>query len=243
MQRPQRIALFVFVGAAAAALFATFGGREAAPPPESAASPAIERPADGQGLWPGASPSATSGGAQPAASAGRDAAPALPEGRDFDPEGDPADAPFVETFGEPTPELVRAAIEAAVADLFADRPLTPAEIDRAAEALVELRAARAELDRLAMEPAQAERRRALIEALGHASETFRATTGMSPAEFTTRAAEVARDPARRGDLGSLGNESENSMASGGGIDRGVDPDYVPSDDYLPPRSAEPEPTR
>lgn len=235
MQRSQRIALFVFLGAAAAALFATLGRREAAPPPAGLQPPAIEQPAVRPDTHPGAERTASPAVANAIGSADPSAAAARPEPRASDPGIDPADAPFVEAFGEPTPELVRAAIEAVVADLFVDRPLSPAELDRAAQALVDLRAARAELDRLPMEPAQAERRRALVEALGQASETFRQITQMSPAEFTTRAAEVASGPPGRGDAGGL--------SGGGGIDRDIDPDYVPDDDFLPPRDAAPEPLR
>ncbi|MBK7948251.1 MAG: DUF4168 domain-containing protein [Deltaproteobacteria bacterium] len=230
MQRPQRIALFVSLGAAAA-LFATLGRRDEAPPSDGLRPPAIERPAAHPDTGPGVERSASPTPVDPTGSVDPSEAPALQEPRAIDPGIDPADAPFVEAFGEPTPELVRAAIEAVVADLFVDRPLSPAELDRAAEALVELRSARAELDQLAMEPAQAERRRALVEALGQASETFREITQMSPAEFTARAAEAASGPTGRGGPGGGG---------GGGLDRDIDPDYVPDDDFLPPRGAAPE---
>lgn len=233
MNRSQRIAVFVLLGAAAAALFATLGRRDPAPPPDDAPPPAIERPVARPETAPGAERRADPGEADPMAPAGREAAHARPEPRDDDPaiapELDPADLPFVAAFGEPTPELVRAAIEAVVAELFVDRALSPGEIDRAAQALVDLRAARAELDQLAMEPAHAERRRALVEDLGRASETFREVTQMTPAEFTARASEVASGPAGRAD------------PAGGGIDRDLDPDYVPDDDFLPPRSPAPEP--
>lgn len=134
---------------------------------------------------------------------------------------DPADARFAEQWGEPTPALVRASIEAVVADVFLDRHLTPAEIERATAALLDLRRARAELDALPMEPAHAARRRALVEALGRASEAFQAVMDMSPSEFTARAADATGDAA--------------GGASGGvGIDRDVEPDYVPDDDFLTP---------
>lgn len=134
---------------------------------------------------------------------------------------DSADADFAERWGEPTPALVRASIEAVVADVFLDRRLTAAEIERATAALLELRTARAELDALPMEPAHAARRRALIEALGRASEAFHAVMDMSPSEFTARAADATAHAA-------------GGAAAGGGIDRDVEPDYVPDDDFLVP---------
>ena len=242
MKRSQRIALFVFLGAAAAALFATLGRRDGAPPPDGAPTPAIEHPAPRPDSSPGTEHRASPDEPDPIGSGGREAAHALPGLRgvdpELDPEVDPADAPFVAAFGEPTPELLRASVEAVVADLFVDRALSPGEIDRAAQALVELRAARVELDQLAMEPAHAQRRRALVEALGRASETFREVTQITPAEFTARAAEAASGPAGRDSLGDA-----SGQGGGSGIDRDVDPEYVPDDDFLPPRSPAPEPLR
>lgn len=232
MSSSQRIALLVFLGAVAAALYAMLGPREGEAPAAHSPEAAMERPTGGPDPRPTGERSGSPTRAAATPPADRDAPTARPAPRAFDSAIDPADAPFVDAFGEPSPELVRAAIEAVVVDVFVDRTLSPAELDRAAKALVDLRAARAELDGLPMEPAHAERRRALVEALGQASETFREVTRLSPAEFTTRAAEATSAPAVDGDPGG-----------GIGIDRDVDPGYVPEDDFLPPRGAAPEPVR
>lgn len=230
MLRPSRIALSLILGAVgivAAVLFAGPTLREGSPDHGGAA---LDHDA--------AAPSTLSAPATPA----REPAPASMPAPAPDPmqhddarlsagpsdddsadpsASDPADAAFVEAWGEPTPELLRASIEAVVADLFVDRTLAPAELERATQSLLALRTLRAELDALPMEPAHAARRRALVEELGRASETFHAVMDMSPSEFTTRAAEAT-----------------GNATGGGGIDRDLDPEYVPDDDFLPPRGEE-----
>jgi len=225
VRRPSRIALLVVLGAVGAVAMALFGWpplREGAPDhndaahdQDVAAPPTVAAPAHAPApvLVPKPAPTHPD---DLSLSADKSA-----ETSTAVPAVDPADAPFVETWGEPTPELLRASIEAVVADIFVDRTLAPAEIERATQALLELRTLRAELEALPMEPAHAARRRALVEELGRASETFHDVMDMSPSEFTTRAAEATGDD-----------------SGGVGIDRDLDPDYVPEDDFLPPRAAE-----
>lgn len=123
------------------------------------------------------------------------------------------DAAYAALYGEPTPELVRRELARALDAGFADLRLSPAEIERASDALYRLRETRIALDALPMEPGTAAERRRLVEALGQATSTFRDVTRMDPAEFTARAL------------------AEKGGASGGiGIDRdAVDAGDDPSD--------------
>lgn len=176
MKRTRRIALLVAAGALAAAAIALLRLQPAEPVRPPASLPPVASPA-------------------PSDRGGADAFPpdAASDEREDDegsggPAVDPADVAFVEAFGEPTPELVRASLEGALGALRSERPLDPALLEQASQALVDLRTLRAELDALPMKRSTAARRRALVEALGRASESFRAATDMTPAEFTARAA-------------------------------------------------------
>jgi len=111
------------------------------------------------------------------------------------PEADRAPGPqkpaaLVDEHGAPTPQLVRAALADALARHQPSLKLSSEELDAAASALWRLREARLELRALREapdSPTASERRRALREAIGRASEDFRYHVEMSPAEFTALA--------------------------------------------------------
>lgn len=86
--------------------------------------------------------------------------------------------------GEPTPALVHAALSAAVERHLPDRKLSSDELDAASDALWRLRQARLELLALGDDPARAERRRELVEAIGEATSDFSYHLEMTPSELT-----------------------------------------------------------
>jgi hypothetical protein len=84
----------------------------------------------------------------------------------------------------PTRELVRAAIEATIAERFTDYRLSSDELERATDALVELREAQEALRALPMGPETAEERRILVERIGEATSSFNEVLDMDPSDFT-----------------------------------------------------------
>lgn len=139
------------------------------------------------------------------------------------PDARDEDARFVAEFGGPTPALVRAQLERALATSFPDRRLSSDEIERAASALFQLRETRMALDALPFDPSTSSERRRLVEQLGRAAAEFSDVLEMDPAEFTAR-------------VSGSGNGSFGS----GGIDRD---EGLPAVDFDAPfGAADPEPT-
>jgi len=172
-------------------------------------------PAPGAALRPpaagsGETPNAGSPASPPRPTPTTDAPPRAP-GRA------PEDIRFEAEFGAPTPELIRSSFEGAVAVVFPDRRLSSDEVEKASTALHRLREARGALRLLPMEAEHATERRRLIEEMNDATRDFEDVMDMDPAAFT----EAAQDS----------EEAEGGV----GIDRDVEPDYVPVDDFLEPR--------
>ncbi|MEZ4334187.1 MAG: hypothetical protein R3F35_20745 [Myxococcota bacterium] len=136
------------------------------------------------------------------------------------PPGSPEDAAYAALYGEPTPELMRRELARALDAGFTDLRLSPAEIERASDALYRLRETRVALDALPMEPDTAAERRRLVEALGEATSTFRDVTRMDPAEFTSRAL-----AARGGASGGIGIDRD-AAPGGVGASDGDAPDAL-----------------
>jgi hypothetical protein len=132
-------------------------------------------------------------------------------------EREPASAPrppaapptaYVDAAGSPSRELVRAALEAALADHWSSYKLTPAEVERITDAVLSLREAQAALRELPASPEVADRRRALVERIGQADADFAEVMEMSFAEFTRGA------------------------GTGAGVDRAEAGEVVPPPEYL-----------
>jgi hypothetical protein len=121
-----------------------------------------------------------------------DLEPPPPESREADapPESEPeADvdsgfAPLVGASGQPSRTLVRAALADAVASDHPGLDLSPEALDRAADAVLRMRAAQMELAELALTSANAARRVALGKELEKAVLDFETETGLSPSDFT-----------------------------------------------------------
>lgn len=126
----------------------------------------------------------------------------------------PEDLRFESEFGAPSPALIRRAFESALAESFPDRRLSSDEVEKASSALHRLRETRIEMRALPMEPEHAEERRRLIDEMNEATRDFEDVMDMDPAEFT---------------------ETAQESHGGVGIDREVESDYVPDDDFLEPR--------
>ena len=115
-----------------------------------------------------------------------------PESREADapPESEPeADvdsgfAPLVGAGGQPSRTLVRAALADAVARDHPGLDLSPEALDRAADAVLRMRAAQMELAELALTSANAARRVALGKQLEKASLDFEREMGLAPSDFT-----------------------------------------------------------
>jgi hypothetical protein len=110
----------------------------------------------------------------------------LPEQEPPPPEPEPAaeDEPLVGSGGAPSRRLVRAALADALARHHPELERSPGEIERGADAIARMRAAREALDVLPFLPENAPRRGALLDELLEASQEFREAIGLSPEEFT-----------------------------------------------------------
>jgi hypothetical protein len=101
----------------------------------------------------------------------------------------PAPAPRREPAAPPSDprrEAVRARLEADLAAHFPELKLASDEVDAATDALMRLRAARLELNKLPRTPENAERMEALLREIGEAYEDFEYVVELDPAEFTER---------------------------------------------------------
>lgn len=125
-----------------------------------------------------------------------------------EPEADSDRAALVDATGGPSRTLVRAALADALARRYPDLERSPEEIDRAADAVLRIRAAQEALAALPLTLENAGRRLSLREKIQVASAAFREAIGLSPDEFT------------------------EGLEAAGGVDR-FDPDEpIPEPSYL-----------
>lgn len=99
-------------------------------------------------------------------------------------EADSELAPLVDAAGNPSRTLVRAALAEAVARDHPDLEPSPEALDRAADAILRIRAAQKALAALPLTLENAGQRVALRENLQAASEAFREAMGLSSGDFT-----------------------------------------------------------
>jgi hypothetical protein len=99
-------------------------------------------------------------------------------------EVDPLLEPLVGAAGQPSRLLVRSALADAVARDGRGLDPSPEALDRAADAVLRMRAAQTELAELPLTPANAARRVALRRDLQGASHDFEKAMGLSPSDFT-----------------------------------------------------------
>lgn len=123
-----------------------------------------------------AGPSPTSTSERPTGKAGGTTPHGVATGRPFDGSFDESE--------EPSRELIRAAVESAMAEHFVDYRLSSDEVERVTDSLVSLREAQVALRELPMGEETAEERRLLVEQIGEATSQFRSVLEMDPAEFT-----------------------------------------------------------
>lgn len=152
-------------------------------PPPAAVEGALPAKEDGQAH---ARPAAPDAREQPAP-APRPAPAAAPPAAAPAPAPAPDPAPWIDAAGEPSRALVRAVLEAALADHHPGHKLTPDEVERITDAALDLRAAQHALRELPPDPARAGERRALVERIARANATFAEILEMSFAEFTGEA--------------------------------------------------------
>lgn len=121
---------------------------------------------------------------------------------------EPVSAAWFDAAGEPSPELMRAALAEAIAEKLPGHKLSSDELDRLAEAAVRLREAQRALRALPQSDAHAAERGVLVEEIRAAGADFAYVLEMTPGEFT---AQVQTD---------------------GGIDRFAEGEEVPEPEYL-----------
>lgn len=110
------------------------------------------------------------------------------------PEASPTPAPgdaatlgdVLEGDVDPPRELILGALRGAIETYLPDRKLSTDQYARLADAVETLRGAREELRELDYTAENAERRRELVDALGHAVADFEYILEMSPGEFSDR---------------------------------------------------------
>jgi hypothetical protein len=188
----RRVGWWVALGAALLAGALWLGGGSPPPPGAHAPAPPVDEPSASRPPAPAELPSAAERRSAPAPRR-----PATPE-----------PTPWIDATGEPSRALVRAALEAALADHWSSHKLTPAEVERITDAALELREAQDALRELPADPEVADRRRALVERIAAADAAFAEVMEMSFAEFT------------------------GGAGAGGGIDRAEPGESVPPPEYL-----------
>lgn len=120
-----------------------------------------------------------------------------PPGEDFDEtpgpeqEGPPSEpdlgselAPLINSAGEPSRFLVRSALESKITRDHPELEVSPGDFERASDAILRIRAARLELEKLAFDAANASRRVLLRDEILRAYVEFEEALGISPTAFT-----------------------------------------------------------
>ena len=96
--------------------------------------------------------------------------------------------PLLDEAARPSRALVRATLEATLRERFPMHKLSPAEVDRLADATLDLREAQESLRALPVEPEWADARRALRARVVASTETYVELLDMTPSEFSAEAA-------------------------------------------------------